>query len=104
MRRPGRRVGGEATGQGRNTPKQTGDPRVAAPREAVRYGKSGGVYAGASSKLGGELLEAAIGDPASGIGRANDSGEIRINRRCPRQRSPLHPFVEPIEIALGRLV
>ena len=40
----------------------------------------------------------------SGLGRTDDGGEIRIDRGRTWQRSPLHPLIEPIDIALRRRV
>ena len=104
LRRPGRRVGREGARQGRYATEQAGGARIDTSRKAVRHCNRGGIDPGARDELRGEFLHAAIRHPAPRFRCADDGSEIRINRGRPGQRSPLHPFVEPVEIALGRRV
>jgi hypothetical protein len=49
------------------------------PWEPLGDGKGGGIGAGAGRKFGDESLEAALGYPVSGLRRADDGGEVRVD-------------------------
>ncbi len=79
---------------------ESGGARIAAPRGGLRDRQRGGIGLGERHELGGGSVRAAIGEPSSGLVRADDSGKVGVDRGRPRQRSPRYPLVQAVGGAL----